>query len=71
MKKKRKILVWFMVLVMLSSVFSPMTAASQAKKKLKVKKITLNYSSYRLQKGKSLKLKVSFKPKKTTQKKIT
>lgn len=69
--KMRKILVWFLVLVMMTSVFSPMTTTSQAKKKtIKVKKITLNHSTYKLQKGKTLKLKVKFNPKKTTQKKI-
>lgn len=71
MRRSRKRLVWFLVLLMVANLLSPIATESYAKKKtIKVKKITLNHSSYKLQKGKTLKLKVSFKPKKTTQKKI-
>ena len=72
MKYGKKQIAWFMSMLMVLMLISPMgTIVSFARKKnVKLKKIVLNHSTYKLQKGKSLKLKASFKPKKTTQKKV-
>ena len=72
MKKRKKPIALFLIMSMVIMLIFPTgTPVSFARKKtVKLKKITLNYSTYKLQKGKSLKLKASFKPKKTTQKKI-
>ncbi len=72
MKKRKKPIALFLIMSMVIMLIFPTgTPVSFARKKtVKLKKITLNHSTYKLQKGKSLKLKASFKPKKTTQKKI-
>ncbi len=72
MKKRKKPIALFLIMSMVIMLIFPTgSPVSFARKKtVKLKKITLNYSTYKLQKGKSLKLKASFKPKKTTQKKI-
>ena len=72
MKNAKRQLAWFLSMLMVFTlIFSPSISADSArKKKVKLKKIVLNHSTYKLQKGKRLKLKAKFKPKKTTQKKI-
>lgn len=72
MKYGKKQIAWFMSMLMVLMLISPMgtTISFARKKNVKLKKIVLNHSTYKLEKGKSLKLKVSFKPKKTTQKKV-
>ncbi len=70
-KRKKPIAVSLIMSMVIMLIFPTCTPVSFARRKtVKLKKITLNYSTYKLQKGKSLKLKASFKPKKTTQKKI-
>ena len=73
MKNGKRQIAWFSIMLMVLTLIFPMgtTVSFARKKKVKLKKIVLNHSTYKLQKGKSLKLKASFKPKKTTQKKIT
>ena len=73
MKNAKRQLAWFLSMLMVFTlIFSPsISVYSARKKKVKLKKIVLNHSTYKLQKGKRLKLKAKFKPKKTTQKKIT
>ncbi len=72
MKYGKKQIAWFLSMLMVLMLISPMgtTVSFARKKNVKLKKIVLNHSTYKLQKGKSLKLKASFKPKKTTQKKV-
>lgn len=72
MKYGKKQIAWFMSMLMVLMLISPMgtTISFARKKNVKLKKIVLNHSTYKLEKGKSLKLKASFKPKKTTQKKV-
>lgn len=72
MKYGKKQIAWFMSMLMVLMLISPMgtTVSFARKKNVKLKKIVLNHSTYKLQKGKSLKLKASLKPKKTTQKKV-
>lgn len=61
----------FSILTIITLIISMDTTAGQAKKRIvKLNKVVLNYSSFQLQKGKKLKLKASFRPKNTTQKKL-
>lgn len=71
MKNVKKQLAWFFsVLMVITLILSTGITASFAKKTVKLRKIVLNHSTFKLPKGKKLKLKASFKPKNTTQKKL-
>lgn len=72
MKNGKRQIAWFLSMLMVIMLISPTdaTVSSARKKSVKLKKVVLNHKTYKLQKGKKLKLKASFKPKNTTQKKL-